>query len=422
MGRKVGSLRRALHTLSARAVERADKAGYKHDGGGLYLQITATGAKSWVYRFALAGRRRDMGLGAYPAVSLTTARNLAAGARALAAAGSDPIAARDAERARQRVKAARGVTWDRAAAQFIEAHRPTWRNAKHAQQWANTLETYAGPVMKGLAMAEIDTGHVTRILDPIWHEKPETASRVRGRVERVLDWCKVRGYRAGENPARWRGHLDQVYPAKGKVRRVKHHAAVPIDSLPAVYARLKASTGIAAKAVRYCILTAARPSEAAQARWPEIDRQDALWTVPAARMKANKDHRAPLSPEAAEILAELVELRTRRDGYVFQGHKGGRPVSLTAMSKALHTAGGGKATVHGTARSTFKDWASERTSFPNEVSEMALAHAIDSKVEAAYRRGELMQKRTALMAAWANYLTTPARGAKVVPLGKRARA
>lgn len=414
-------MRRALHRLSAQAIARAKTAGYLHDGGGLYLQITTAGARSWVYRFAL-GRRRDMGLGAFPAVSLATARNLAAGARALVAAGQDPIAARDAERTRQRLAAARGVTWDQAVAQFIAAHRPTWRNAKHAQQWTNTLATYAGPVMDGLPVAAIDTTHVTRVLDPIWHQKPETGSRVRGRIERILDWSKVRGYRTGENPARWRGHLDQVYPAKGKVRKVRHYPAVPIDSIPAVYARLKASTGMAAKAVRFCILTAARPGEGAKSRWPEFDRAGALWTVPAARMKADKDHRAPLSAEAQAILADLVELRTRRDGYVFPGHRGGRPISLTAMSKALRTAGGGKATVHGTARSTFKDWASDRTSFANEVSEMALAHAIDDKVEAAYRRGELMRKRSALMSAWANYLTTTKQSAKVIPLGKRARA
>jgi integrase len=197
---------------------------------------------------------------------------------------------------------------------------------------------------------------------------------------------------------------------------------VPIDNLPAVYARLKASASMGAKAARYVILTAARPSEGSNARWPEIDRQDALWTVPAARMKADKDHRAPLSPEALAILDDLAEQRAHRNGYVFQGGKAGRPISLTSLSKALRAAGGGKATVHGTARSTFKDWASERTSFAREVSEMALAHTIDDKVEAAYRRGELMAKRTALMTAWANYLTTPVRQAKVVPLGKRAHS
>jgi integrase len=415
-------LRRALHKLSAKAIGRAKAPDFLHDGGGLYLQITDTDARSWVYRFALAGRRREMGLGPFPSVTLAAARRAATDARALVAAGSDPISARDADRARQRLQEARGVTWDQAAAQFIEAHAPTWRNAKHRQQWANTLRTYASPVMGTLPVGAIDTTHVAKVLDRLWHQKPETASRVRGRIERVLDWSRVRGYRTGENPARWRGHLNQVYPARGKVRKVRHHPAVPIDNLPAVYARLKASSGLAAKAVRFVILSASRPSEGANARWPEFDRQAAMWSVPAARMKADREHRAPLSPEAQAILAELVELRTRRDGYVFPGHKSGRPISLTAMSNALRTAGGGKATVHGTARSTFKDWATERTSFAPEVSEMALAHSIGDKTERAYRRGELMQKRTALMGAWANYLTTPARAGKVVSLGKRARA
>jgi integrase len=368
------------------------------------------------------GRRRDMGLGAFPTVTLAAARRAAADARALVAAGSDPIAARDAERASQRLQEARGVKWEEAVEQFLDAHETTWRNAKHRQQWRNTLATYAGPVLGGLSVAAIDTPELVKVLDPIWREKPETASRVRGRIERVLDWSKVRGYRTGENPARWRGHLAQVFPAPGKVRKVRHHPAVPIDNLPAVYARLKASASMGAKAARYVILTAARPSEGSNARWPEIDRQDALWTVPAARMKADKDHRAPLSPEALAILDDLAEQRAHRNGYVFQGGKAGRPISLTSLSKALRAAGGGKATVHGTARSTFKDWASERTSFAREVSEMALAHTIDDKVEAAYRRGELMAKRTALMTAWANYLTTPVRQAKVVPLGKRAHS
>jgi integrase len=413
-------LRRALHQLSARAIARAKPPGFLHDGGGLYLQITDTDARSWVYRFALGSRRREMGLGAYPAVTLAAARMAATNARALVAGGQDPIAARDAGRAAQRLQEARGVTWDQAVEQFLAAHEKTWRNPKHRQQWRNTLATYAAPVLGGLSVAAIDTPEVTKVLDSIWYEKPETASRVRGRIERVLDWSKVRGLRTGENPARWRGHLDKVFPSKTKVRKVRHHPAVPIDNLPAVYARLKASDGMGAKAARYVILTAARPSEGSHSRWPEIDRQGALWTVPAARMKAEKDHRAPLSAEALSILDDLVELRTRRNGYIFPGGRAGRPISLTSLTKALRAAGGGKATVHGTARSTFKDWASERTSFPGEVSEMALAHTIDDKVEAAYRRGELLEKRRAMAEQWATFLCTPP-GASVVPIGKRAR-
>ena len=266
-----------------------------------------------------------MGLGPFPTVTLAKARELAAGARALAKAGQDPIAARDAERAAQRLQESRGVKWDEAVEQFLAAHEKTWRNPKHRQQWRNTLTTYASPVLGGLSVAAIDTPEVVKVLDPIWHEKPETASRVRGRIERVLDWSKVRGYRTGENPARWRGHLAQVFPSKGKVRKVRHHPAVPIDNLPAVYARLKASDGMGAKAARFVILTAARPSEGSNARWPEIDRQDALWTVPAASMKADKDHRAPLSAEALAILDDLAELRTRSQRLHFRRRQGRAP-------------------------------------------------------------------------------------------------
>lgn len=415
----VGSLRRALQQLTARAVEKATSPGYLGDGGGLYLQVTEAGSKSWIYRFAMAGRRREMGLGPYPAISLATARDLAAEARSLAKAGTDPIDAREAVRARQRLHQARGVTWDKAVDQFLAAHEGTWRNPKHRQQWRNTLTTYASPKIGALPVAAIDTPDVTKVLDPIWHKKPETASRVRGRIERVLDWAKVRGLRQGENPARWRGHLDKIYPARGKVRKVKHHTALPIDELPAVYAKLCKSEGIAAKAQRFTILTAVRASVTTGARWPEIDLKAAIWTVPAKRMKTDKEHRVPLSPEALAILDEMAEVRT--SDRVFPGQRRGRPLSLTSLSKALSAAGGGDATTHG-SRSTFKDWASERTSFASEVSEMALAHAIGDKVEAAYRRGELMQKRAAMMAAWASFLTSPPKGGKVVPLGKRARA
>jgi integrase len=408
-------LRRTLHRLSALSIARAQTAGYLPDGGGLYLQVTATDARSWIFRFALARRRREMGLGPFPDVSLATARKLAASARALAKAGQDPIAARDAQRAHQRLEMSRGVTWDAAVAQFLDGHERTWRNPKHRQQWRNTLTTYAAPVLGGLSVASIGTPEVVKVLDPIWQEKPETAFRVRGRIERILDWAKVRGYRAGENPALWRGHLDKVFPARSAVRKVEHHAAVPVDAMPALYGRLCKAKGTAALALRFVILTATRPGETTGGRWPEIDLRGALWAIPGERMKAGREHRVTLSREALAILRELAELRS--GPRIFPGHRTGRPLSLTSLSKALKAAGGGNTTVHG-FRSTFKDWAAERTTFAGEVSEMALSHAIGDKVEAAYRRGELLEKRRAIMEQWARFLLTPA-AANVVPIGMR---
>ena len=245
------------------------------------------------------------------------------------------------------------------------------------------------------------------------------AVRVRGRIERIWDWCKVRGYAQGENPARWRGHLDKVFPARRKVRKVRHHPAVPIDAIPAVYARLKAAKGIAALATRFTILTTGRASQTTGARWPEIDRQTAIWTVPSSRMKGDKAHRVPLSREALAILDTMAELRT--GALIFPGRRNGRPLSVASLAKALRSAGAGKATTHGTARSTFKDWASERTTFAGEVSEMALAHTISDETEAAYRRGELLKKRAQLMEAWSRFLLTPAAPANVVPIGRQRR-
>jgi integrase len=259
------------------------------------------------------------------------------------------------------------------------------------------------------------------VLDPIWHEKPETASRVRGRVERVLDWSKVRGYRTGENPARWRGHLDKVYPAAGKVRAVQHHAAVEVDALPGLYGRLQQSGGMAARALRFLILTAARASEVTGAQWSEIDMDAATWTVPASRMKAKREHRVPLSPAALLVVKELAKART--NGFVFPGWRKDSQLSLTSLTKALVAAGGASLTVHG-FRSTFRDWAAERTSFPRDVAEMALAHTISDKVEAAYRRGDLMKKRAAMMQAWAAFATAPrkAEADNVVPMARERAA
>jgi integrase len=410
-------LRRTLHRLTALSIARAKAAGYLADGGGLYLQVTATGARSWIFRFQIDGRRREMGLGPFPDISLAVARNLAAEKRALAKAGKDPITERDAQKVRHRLKDGRTVTWDQAVDQFFADHEPTWHSPKHRAQWRSSLQTYASPVMGNLSAGVIGTPEVIRVLQSIWRSKPVTASRVRGRIERIWDWCKVRGYAQGENPARWRGHLDKVFPAIRKVRKVRHHAAVPIDALPAVYQRLQEDDRIVALAARFTLLTAARAGQATGARWPEIDRQSALWTIPGSRMKGGKEHRVPLSREALRILDTLAELRM--GALIFPGRSPGRPMAVDMLSKALRVAGAGKATMHGTARSTFKDWASERTSFPNEVSEMALAHTIGNETEAAYRRGELLRKRAQLMEAWARFLLTPPASADVVPISRK---
>lgn len=424
---------RTHHRLNSLAIARAHLPGYVPDGGGLYLQISTAGTKSWIFRYTLNKRRREMGLGAFPAVGLSDARQGATSARTLVAAGRDPIDAREAERARQRLLAATGITFDKATELYIADHESTWRNEKHRQQWRNTLATYASPSIGSLAVGSIGTPAVTRILDPIWQKKPETASRVRGRIERILDWSKVRGYRDGENPARWRGHLDKVFPPRRKLVRVKHHAAIPIDDMPAVYARLRDARGIAARAARFTILTAARAGETTGATWPEIDLAGAVWTVPADRMKARRDHRVPLSREALAILEELKDFTS--PGRVFPGQRAGRPLSIAAISKTIKEAAvahaktieeaggpvvtGGLATTHG-CRSTFKDWASERTNFPGEVSEMALAHTIGDETEAAYRRGELLKKRAALMQAWASFIATPRKADNVVELARSA--
>lgn len=400
--------------LTALSITRVIKPGYHLDGDGLYLQVTATGAKSWVFCFTLAGRRREMGLGPYPTVNLAAARLLASGARGLAKAGQDPIAARKAEQARQQLEAARGILFEEAAEQFLTAHEGTWKNPKHRQQWRNTLKTYAYLRIGKLSVGAVGTPEVTRVLDPIWHKKPVTASRLRERIERILDWSKVRGYRTGENPARWRGHLDAVFPAPTKVRKVKHHAAVTVDDMPKVYARLREAKGIAALAARFTILTAVRVSVTIGATSPECAKPD-VWSISAERMKADRDHNVPLSKEAKAVLKEAADMRV--DDRLFPGRKAKRPLSHTAVIKALRAAGAGSATTHG-CRSTFKDWASERTSFPAEVSEMALAHAISDKTEAAYRRGELMKKRTAMMEQWALFVTMPA-NAKVVSIGSK---
>jgi integrase len=400
---------RTLQRLTGLSVERAKEPGYVHDGGGLYLRISPAGSKGWIFRYMLAGRRRDMGLGPYPAVSLAAARKVASEARGTAGTGIDPIVARDAQRARQRLEEARRLTFDQAAKQFIDEHEGMWGNAKHRLQWRNSLGAYASPKIGSMSVADISTVDIKRVLAPLWKQKFETASRLRGRIERILDWAKANGHRAGENPARLQ---SLALPARSQDNPVNRHAAVPIDDLPGVYLRLSQLEDVAALALRFIILTAARAGEAVGARWSEIDLESRIWTIPGDRMKAGEAHSVPLSDGAMAILN--AREGARLGDLVFPGWRNGRPVSLSALSREMKAVAGGEATIHG-LRSTFRDWVAERTDYPREVAEMALAHAIGSKVEAAYRRGKLIEKRRPMMQAWADFATSPPGAAVVVP-------
>lgn len=406
--------------LTALKLSRDLAAGFHADGAGLYLQVTGGSAKSWVYRFSFRKQKRYMGLGSFPAVSLADARTKAAECRALLQNGIDPIEARKAERAQAALEAAKAITFKEAAAQYIASHRAAWKNAKHASQWENTLATYAYPVIGAVSAQAVDTVLLLKVLEPIWATKPETATRVRGRIEAILDWAKSRGLRQGENPARWRGHLQYQLPARAKVQHVKHHAALPYAELSAFLVRLREQEGIGARALEFTILTAARTGETIGARQNEANAIDKLWTVPADRMKARKEHRVPLSGAALTILRAATATKAGDEAFIFPGGKSGKPLSNMAMATVLRRMKRTDITVHG-FRSTFRDWAAECTNYPNEVVEMALAHAIEDKVEAAYRRGDLFEKRRRLMAEWATYCNAAhaVAGGDVVPIHGR---
>jgi integrase len=395
---------------TAKQVENWKTPGRHAVGFGAYLQITGDNGRSWLFRYKHAGRARHVGLGSVAEVSLADARNKAIHYRTLLREqGIDPLGNRAAIRARAAAEAAKSITFQECAERYIAAHEAAWRNPVHRKQWPATLAAYVYPVFGNVPVSAVDTALVTRALEPIWTAKPETAGRVRGRIESVLDWAKARGARDGENPARWRGYLDKLLPNRRKVRSVKHHAALPYTDLPAFLAGLRERDGIAARALEFAILTAGRTGEVLGARWDEI--RDSVWTVPADRMKAGKLHRVPLSGRAAEILASLP----RAGAFIFPGQGGGKPLSNMALLVTLRRIGRGDLTAHG-FRSTFRDWVSERTNYPREVAEAALAHAIGAKEEAAYRRGDLFDKRRRLMAEWAAYCESPPAAGEVLPL------
>ena len=395
-----------INRLTALNVERMREPGLHHDGAGLYLQVTAGKhgvTKSWLYRFMLDGKERRMGLGSLSDVSLAGAREKAGDARKQVKEGLDPIDQRQAMRAAAALAKARAMTFDQCRDAYITSHRSTWRNAKHAWQWSASLANYVTPIFGKVSVQDVDVALVMKALEPIWSTIPETASRLRGRIEVILDWAKVRGLRSGENPARWRGHLDHLLPRRSKVRKVRHHAALPYAEMGPFMALLRDRPAVAARALEFAILTAARTGEVLGSRWDEIDMVQRLWTVPADRMKAGKEHRVPLSEPALAILRAMSIVR--RTEYVFPGDRRAT-LSNTSMLMLMRRMNHGELTTHG-FRSSFRDWAAELTDFPNEVVEMALAHVVGSKVEAAYRRGDLFEKRRRLMDAWAKFCTAP---------------
>lgn len=419
---------RQVKRLTALGVKNLSKPGRYADGDGLYLYIPRPGTKTWVFRYRdrMSGKHRDKGLGPARDVSLEQARNAAQEMRAALRSGVDPIDAAAAARAAAAAEAKRAVTFDQCVARYISAHGSSWKNAKHASQWKNTLATYASPVLGAMPVGAIELQHVEMVLEPIWNEKNETASRVRGRIEAILDWAKVGGYRTGENPARWKGNLEFRLSRRGKVHKVRSHPALPLDDMYRFMLDLRGRESIAARALEFLILTATRSNEVRAARWDEVDVEAGVWSIPADRMKMDRDHRVLLSRQAIQALNAIPRLAG--GALLFPSPYGGGELSdatLAALVKRMHSGridrseqgyvdpkqlgkGGLPRVVvpHG-FRSTFRDWVGERTFYPGDMAEMALAHRIDDKTEAAYRRGDMLQKRMSMMAEWAEFIDNP---------------
>jgi len=383
--------------LSALAISRAKEPGLYADGGGLYLQVAPSGATSWIYRYQRAGRRRYMGLGAHGDVSLADARRKALAARKVLADGFDPIDEAREREVLEAAKSASAMTFQQAAERYIEAHKSGWRNPKHVAQWPSTLRSYVFPVFGDKPVAAVDIALVLQVLEPLWETKNETARRVRGRIEAVLDWAAAGGLRSRENPARWRGLLQHRLSKQPRSARIQHHPALDYRKMSSFMVRLRAEEGDAARCLEFTVLVGCRTSESTGMRWSEVDLDKALWVVPANRIKAGKVHRVPLVGRALEIIRAQGRYRTSE--FVFNGRKADTGLSNMAMSTVLKRLGYGKVTVHG-FRSSLRDWAAEATNYPREVAEMALAHAVGDRVEAAYRRGDLLQKRINFLKEW----------------------
>ncbi|MGA7453957.1 MAG: integrase arm-type DNA-binding domain-containing protein [Rhodoplanes sp.] len=402
--------------LTLKRIARANKPGRYADGHNLYLQVGRSGTKSWLLRYVLNGRERWMGLGKLADFNLEEARERAKAARQLLADGTDPLEARKAERAAKALEAARSMTFAAAADAYYKTRESSWRSARHQQQWRSSMRDYVLPKIGPLAVADIDIGQVRRCVEPHWRDKAITMMRVRSRIEAVLAWATVWGYRQGDNPARWRGNLEKALPAPSKVAPVEHHTALPYAELPAFMSELAALPGVVARALEFLILTAARTAEVTGARWDEIDIGKAVWAVPAERMKAGREHRVPLSARAVELLAALP----READWVFPSPaRAGAPISDSAMLRTLRRRLRSDIVPHG-FRSTFSDWGTELTNFPHRMIEMALAHQVGNETERAYRRTDLFDKRRKLMEMWAGFAYSPPPAGVVVPL-KRAQ-
>lgn len=392
---------RALNKLTDTECRASSSERMMSDGGGLYLNVKPSGAKSWAFVWKKSAKRFEMGLGAYPAVRLAQARKLATEYRQSVADGRNPIQDRRKEAE---------PTFGECADQFLDAMQSQWRNEKHRAQWRMTLTEYADSI-RAKAVSEVHTSDVLAILKPLWQSRPETASRLRGRIERVLDYAKAKGWRSGENPALWRGHLKNILPVRQKLTR-GHHAAMPFEHVPDFVESLRGKEAMAARALEFLILTAGRSGEVLNATWDEMDLEKAVWTVPADRMKAGKEHRVPLSDRALSIVTDLSQAKV--SDYIFAGQKKGRPLSGMSMQMLMRRMKADAYTVHG-FRSAFRDWAGDATIFPREVAEHALAHTVGDSTERAYRRADALDKRRNLMAAWAEFLGAK-KEAMVIPL------
>ena len=402
--------------LTAIQVRKLTSPGFYPDGRGLYLQIGKAGKKAWVYRYKIDGKERRQGLGSSIDVSLSDARAAASESRKLRLENKDPIDEKNKKKTESHLASAKTTTFKECAISFIDSHKSGWTNKKHIDQWTNTLTTYAYPIIGDLSVQDVDTSLTMKVLEPIWATKTETATRVRQRIENILDWAKAREFRMGENPARWRGHLDMLLPNPAKIQKVKHFSAMPYMETPAYFTELRKRNILSAKALAFIILTATRSNETRSARWSEIDIDGAMWTIPEDRMKAKREHKVPLSPECLQILEEAKAFKI--NDFVFPGDNKKTGISSAALQRLLRETQS-EATIHG-FRSSFRDWCAEMTNYDSKLAEFALAHQLSDATEAAYLRSKMVDKRRKLMDAWSRYCKENKKMGTVTPINKQA--